>query len=264
MAKFCTLFSGSTGNCTYIAGSDTAVLVDAGRSCKQILAAMDARGIDPRTIQAILITHEHTDHISALKVFLKKYNVPVYASEEVLQKLLWDQVLLPEQARVAVTDRSRFAVGSFEIESFDTPHDSVHSLDYRICTADGRKIAVATDLGYITDAVREMLTGCDLVLLESNYDPNMLSVSAYPYHLKRRIASNTGHLSNEACAEELIHLVKTGSTRFVLGHLSQNNNTPDVAYQASFSQFVLHKMKENIDFVLKVAPRLAPLEMVVL
>ena len=209
MARFCTLFSGSNGNSTYISGSDTALLVDAGRSCKQLMSAMDARGIDPKSIQAILITHEHTDHVSGLRVFLKKIKVPVYAAREVLDRLCWDNIFSPEQPLFAVEDGARFQVGALEIESFDTPHDSVHSLGYRISTPDGRRLTVATDLGYISDPVRERLTGSDLVLIESNYDQRMLSVSDYPYQLKKRIASNIGHLSNEDCSGELSRLVRT-------------------------------------------------------
>lgn len=264
MARFCTLFSGSSGNSTYISGSDSAVLIDAGRSCKQLLAAMDARSIDPKSIQGILITHEHTDHISGLRVLLKKIKAPVYASEAVLEKLVWDKVIEENQPRIALDDGGHVTVGSLEIDSFDTPHDSIHSLDYRVTTPDGCRLAVATDLGYITDSVRAMLTGCDLVMLESNYDLRMLGASDYPYYLKQRIASNVGHLSNEDCAEELIGLVKTGSTRFVLGHLSQNNNMPQLAYQTSFSAFLMNGMREGTDFSLRVASRSGPSEMVVL
>lgn len=264
MARFCTLFSGSSGNCTYLSSSDTAVLVDAGRSCKQILSAMDARGIDPKSIQAVLVTHEHTDHISGLRVLLGRLKVPLYAHGAVLQRLSYEGAVPEGQRMVPLDGGERFTIGSLTVDSFDTPHDSVHSLGYRVYTPDGRSMAVATDLGYISDTVRECLTGADLVLLESNYDKNMLSVSSYPYYLKRRIASNTGHLSNEDCATELIRLVRLGTTRFLLGHLSQNNNLPQIAYQTAACAFVSGGMKEGIDYTLAVAPRSQPSEMVVL
>lgn len=264
MARFCTLFSGSSGNSTYIAASDSAVLVDAGRSCKQLLAAMESRGIEPRSIGAVLVTHEHTDHVSGLRVLLKKLGVPLYATPEVLERLRWDGVLVPGQEAHPVEPGTRLTVGSLEIDSFDTPHDSAHSVGYRIRTPDGRRLAVATDMGYISENVARMLRGCDLVMLESNYEPGMLSACDYPYYLKRRIASNTGHLSNEVCAQELIELVRTGSTRFVLGHLSQNSNTPENAYQASYCALTAGGMREGIDFTLTVASRSGPSEMVVL
>ncbi|MEM1484783.1 MBL fold metallo-hydrolase [Oscillospiraceae bacterium PP1C4] len=264
MARFCTLFSGSNGNSTYISGSDTAVLIDAGRSCKQLMAAMDGRGIDPKSLQAVLVTHEHTDHISGLRVLLGKLKIPVYASHAVLEKLKWEGVLLPDQPAVAIDGGAKLSIGSLEIDSFDTPHDSVHSLGYRITTPDGRRLIVATDLGYISDGVREMLTGCDLVMLESNYEAGMLSTCAYPYYLKQRIASNLGHLSNDDCAGELVRLVKSGSTRFVLGHLSQNSNTPANAYQTSFSALTMNGMQLGKDYTLQVASRSGPSDMVVL
>ena len=196
LARFCTLFSGSSGNSTYIAASDSAVLVDAGRSCKQLLAAMESRGIEPRSIGAVLVTHEHTDHVSGLRVLLKKLGVPLYATPEVLERLRWDGVLVPGQEAHPVEPGTRLTVGSLEIDSFDTPHDSAHSVGYRIRTPDGRRLAVATDMGYISENVAQMLRGCDLVMLESNYEPGMISECDYPYYIKRRIASNTGHLSN--------------------------------------------------------------------
>ncbi len=264
MARFCTLFSGSSGNSTYISSSDTAVLVDAGRSCKQLLQAMEARQIDPRAISAILVTHEHVDHVSGLRVLLKKLKVPVYASPEVLEKLRWDG-RLPEGQPVQEVDSARpFAVGSLRVECFDTPHDSVHSLGFRITTPDGLRMAVATDMGYISDEVRGMLTGCNLVLLESNYESSLLSLCDYPYYLKRRIASNTGHLSNDSCAQELVRLVRTGSTRLILGHLSENSNTPENAYQASTCALESSGMREGLDYTLEIAPRNEPSRMVVL
>lgn len=264
MARFCSLFSGSSGNSTYISSSDTAILIDAGRSCKQLMQAMQARTIDHKTISGLLVTHEHSDHISGLRVLLKKLKIPLFASSEVVEKLKWNKLLSEDQVVYELDGNSKFTIGSLNISSFDTPHDSVHSLGYRILTPDGRKIIVATDLGYIRENVREMLTGCDLVMLESNYDERMLSASDYPYYLKKRIASNTGHLSNEECSKELIRLVKSGSTRFVLGHLSQNNNLPELAYQTAFSAFEMNGMREGIDFSLQVAPRSEPSEMVIL
>lgn len=264
MARFCTLFSGSNGNSTYVSSSDTAVLIDAGRSCKQLLAAMEARSIDPKSLQAILVTHEHTDHISGLRVLLNKLKIPIYASQGVLDKLLWDKVITPEQPAFVVDDGDQIAVGSLKVDSFDTPHDSIHSLGYRVTTPDDRRLVIATDLGYISERVRQMLTGSDLVLLESNYEAGMLHACDYPYHLKKRIASNIGHLSNDDCANELVRLVRCGSTRFVLGHLSENSNTPDNAYQTSLCALTINGMQQGRDFTLQVASRSQPSEMVVL
>ena len=264
MARFCTLFSGSSGNSTYISGSDTAVLIDAGRSCKQLLEAMQARQIQPESIHGILVTHEHVDHVSGLRVLLGKLKVPVYASAQVLEKLCWDKRLPQGQQMIAVEPGQPFSVGALQIDCFDTPHDSVHSLGYRVTTPDGRRLTVATDMGYISEEVHRQLLGSDLVLLESNYEASLLSLCDYPYYLKRRIASNLGHLSNDSCARELVGLVHSGSTRLILGHLSENSNTPENAYQAAECALAMDGLREGLDYMLQIAPRNAPSEMVIL
>lgn len=264
MARFCTLFSGSGGNCSYISGADTAVLVDVGRTAKQVLGAMAAREIEPRSLDALLVTHEHTDHVQGIRVFLKKVPLPVYATAEVLEKLCWEQAVPAGHPTVTVMEGQPFSIGSMKVRAFDTPHDSIHSVGYRIQTADGRGIALATDMGFMSDSVRENITGSDLVLLESNYDPSMLSVSGYPYALKQRIVSNLGHLSNEACSQELARLVRYGSTRLVLGHLSRNTNLPELAALSARTVLQGAGMRENADYQLRVAPRDEPMEMVVL
>lgn len=264
MARFCSLFSGSDGNCAYVSGADTSVLVDVGRSAKQVLEAMETRGIDPCSLAALLVTHEHADHIKGIRVFLKKVPLPVYATAEVLEKLFWDQVLSKDHPVVTVMEGEPFQIGSMGVWCFDTPHDSIHSVGYRFQMADGCKIALATDMGFMSDSVREQLIGSDLVLLESNYDPSMLSVSSYPYALKQRIVSNLGHLSNEACARELVRLVRNGSTRFILGHLSRRTNLPELAALSAKTVLNAAGMRENFDYELRVAPRDEPMEMVVL
>ena len=123
---------------------------------------------------------------------------------------------------------------------------------------------IATDLGYVTEEIRQRMTGCDLVLLEANYDQRMLGASSYPYYLKQRIASNQGHLSNESCAAELVGLVRAGTTRLILGHLSQHNNLPQLAYQTAYAALAMDGLRENLDFTLKVAPREEPWDMVIL
>lgn len=264
MAKFCSLFSGSDGNCTFVSGSDTSVLVDVGRSAKQVLEAMAVRGIDPRSLSALLVTHEHADHVKGIRVFLKKVPVPVYATAEVLEKLFWDHILEEDHPVYPVKEGDPFTIGSMSVWCFDTPHDSIHSVGYRFLLPDGRKIALATDMGFISDSVRKEIMGSDLVLLESNYDPRMLGASGYPYALKQRIVSNLGHLSNDACAQELAELVRSGSTRFILGHLSRRTNLPELAALCAKTTLDAVGMRENFDYQLRVAPRDAPMEMVVL
>lgn len=262
MARFFTIASGSSGNCCYVGGSEAGVLVDAGISCKGILTGMSAREVPMSMVKAILITHEHIDHIRGLKVLLKKHSLPIYASAQVLDYLTQKDCVPPE-ARLEAVEGS-MEVAGMKISSFHTSHDSVHSLGYRIHTADDRLIGIATDLGYVSDDVSNNIKGCDLILLESNYEPAMLMNGSYPYALKRRISGKEGHLSNADCADLLPELVRSGATRFVLAHLSKENNMPPLAYQTSLSRLTGADMVLGSDFVLAVAERSAPGEMMVL
>lgn len=263
MARFFTIASGSSGNSCYVGGSGAGVLVDAGVSCKAILSGLDEQGVLPEQVKAIFITHEHIDHIRGLRVLLKKLPVPVFASAPVLNFLLEGDYLPPDACLEAMEEAPAHVAG-MEITAFRTSHDSVHSLGYRIHTADDRTIGVATDLGYVSEAVKTGIFGCDLVLMESNYEPSMLMNGSYPYYLKKRIAGECGHLSNEACAALLPELVRTGTTRFVLAHLSKENNVPALAYQTSLAGLSGADMNEGGDFLLTVARRSAVGDLMVL
>lgn len=251
MARFCNLFSGSGGNCTYIGGNDGGILIDAGVSCKRIETALMQRNIDPKSIRAIFVTHEHNDHISGVRVFATKNNAVVYATEGTLAGM--DRLgIINGKYQTVTVDRSHNDVAGMDIIPFDTMHDTPESCGYIIHTSDDRKIAVATDIGFVTDTVRQALTGCDLVLIESNHDVHMLRNGNYPYYLKQRIFSATGHLSNESCADELPSLAQNGTTRFYLGHLSHENNLPQIAYNTSLNRLVSSGLKLGRDFMLKV------------
>lgn len=233
MAKLYPLFSGSSGNCTLVSSGKGSILVDAGVSCKAILGALGQINVSPDKINGILITHEHSDHIKGLSIFTKRFPLPVYSSREVLEYLQDGNYVHPDCPLYEIS--SPIEVGGMLVTPFDTPHDSVHSLGFRIDTDKGHSIGIATDLGYITDGVRAGLSGCDLVMLESNYDSAMLQCSRYPYYLKRRISSKHGHLENQACARQLAELAQNGTNRFVLCHLSKENNMPEVALQTVYA-----------------------------
>jgi phosphoribosyl 1,2-cyclic phosphodiesterase len=208
--------------------------------------------VDINTIQGVLITHEHSDHINGLKVLLKRTNIPLFASRGTIE-YLWVNGYIPAHTRVTACDGD-FCIGDIEAAAFETPHDASHSVGYKFLMPDGRRVGVATDLGHVSDTVRQSLEGCDLVMLESNYDPGMLECSSYPYPLKRRIKSDFGHLSNDDCAAMLTSLVKSGATRFVLGHLSEQNNIPELARSTALSALLNESLKEGVDFTLNVAP----------
>ena len=201
MAELCPLFSGSTGNSYYIGSKSSGILVDIGRSCKQVTTVMQRCGIDPLSVQGILITHEHSDHISGLRVFASKYHIPVFASKGTLGALESMGILNDKYPAYTIEDTLELA--GMHVNAFRTPHDCTESFGYRIEAEDGHTVTVATDIGHITPEVEENLHGTDLAVIESNHDIGMLRTGPYPYSLKRRILSDFGHLSNTACADLL-------------------------------------------------------------
>lgn len=253
MAKVCPLFSGSSGNSYYLESGDTAILLDIGRTAKQIQERLALCDASIEKIKGIFITHEHTDHIKGLRVFASRHHIPVYASPGTLQALEG----MGELAKVTYAPivAAGMEVGELFIRSFPTSHDSAESVGYQIELPQERKITLATDLGVLTQPVKECLQGSDLVILESNHDVGMLQNGIYPYPLKRRILSDTGHLSNHDCADYLPELIRQGTTRILLSHLSHENNTPDLARQTSLCSLQVNGMQENVDYQLYVAPR---------
>lgn len=250
MAELCALYSGSTGNSYFIGSKASGVLVDIGRSAKQTTNILNRCAIDPLAISGILITHEHTDHVSGLRVFASKYHIPVFASVGTLSALESMGMLNASFPVYSIEDTLQ--LGDMQISAFRTPHDCAESLGYRIRTADGKVVAFATDLGYVTPEIEENLLGADLTVLESNHDIGMLRTGPYPYSLKRRILSDHGHLSNTACAEILPTLFESGTKHFVLAHLSRENNTPDIARQTAICGMQMAGIEDG--YILDVAP----------
>ena len=252
MSRICSLFSGSRGNCTYISNAHGSILIDAGVSACRIEAALKERDIDPASIDALFVTHEHTDHISGVRVFASRYGTRVYATKGTLEQLDGMQILNGKFPVEAITN-SGIETAGMKIAPFATSHDCKDSCGYVIKTYDGRKIAIATDLGYVSDEVLQSITGCDYVIIESNHDIHMLEAGYYPYPLKRLILSDKGHLSNDACAKLLPHLAQTGTTRFLLGHISENNNLPQIAYHTALNSLTGSGLRPDRDFLLSTA-----------
>lgn len=250
---FYPLFSGSSGNCYVVSHEGTIILLDAGLPGKKITEALALCRIDPREIDAIVVTHEHRDHVSGVGVLSRRYDIPVYTNVntwEAMTPIIGD--IAPKNTRIIDTGRD-FFIGSVNVYPFAIPHDCAEPVAYSF-HAGKRKLTCATDIGHVTQAVEAQLQGSDLLLIESNHDTDMLNACSYPASLKRRILGNHGHLSNENCGKLLVRLANQGLSRAILGHLSRESNTEERAY-SSAADTLLKSGIGKADFELSVAHR---------
>lgn len=252
MPKICPLFSSSEGNCIYVSGSGGGLLVDSGVSCKAIMEALQSRNIELSEIGGILVTHSHSDHTRSLKTLAHKLGVPVFATADTF-KTIEQQGRIGSDAKKIEID-GEFEVSGIAVTPFATSHDAAGSVGFSFVMPDLTKISVCTDLGVVTDEVRCAIKGSNALLIESNHDLNMLKNGPYPHELKLRIMSDKGHLSNVSCAAELPELLKSGTTRFILGHLSQHNNQPMIARSCAESVLIGEGAVNGRDYLLNVAP----------
>ena len=252
MLLFTTLYSGSSGNSTLIRSSSGALLIDMGCSCRRTLKELYSLKIAAHDLCGILITHEHSDHIGGLKTFLKNYRVPVYGSRKTLEAIDEKGIFSPDTDVFSVEPGTCFDISGMSVYPFRTSHDSADCVGYKI-TADGASLAVATDIGRITDEAWNALEGCELVGLESNYDDNMLLTGPYTYQLKSRIRSAKGHLSNDDCAGAAVRLAQSGTRHMVLMHLSKENNLPELALTCCLSALEDNGLSDRMN--VRVAPR---------
>ena len=253
MLTYASLASGSSGNAALVSCGSTHILLDAGISARRITAGLKSLGVEPAALTAILVTHEHHDHIAGLAVLTKKLRVPVIASAPTCRQLGGRiptlDGLLREQA-----PGTGMQLGGLWAESFSTPHDAAGSVGYSIA-ADGCRVVLCTDLGYVTPQVKQAVTGCDLLVCETNHDEDWVRSGPYPYALKQRVLGDYGHLSNEAGAELAALAVQSGARTVVLAHLSSENNTPAHARQAVCRRLCRDGIDPDRDLSLAVAPR---------
>ncbi|MBB6674357.1 MBL fold metallo-hydrolase [Cohnella nanjingensis] len=227
--RFTVLASGSTGNATVVSSDAATVLIDAGLSGKKIEELMKAREVSGTELDAIFVTHEHSDHIKGLGALARKYELPIYANEKTWGAMAKHVGELPDGQRKVLPTGGVMELFDLRIESYAISHDAVEPVGYCFHSG-GRKLTLATDLGYVSDKVMQQLLQSDVLVLESNHDVDMLRMGRYPWNIKRRILGDTGHLSNEAAGEALCRLLAEGRTRRVyLAHLSQEHNLMDLA-----------------------------------
>lgn len=255
--RLCSLYSGSSGNCIYIGSERTHILVDVGVSTKKIVEALHAIDVKPEELNGILITHEHSDHIGGLGVFLRKYGIPVYGTSKTLEAVSCYKNLGKVDFSLfqSITPEKSFLINDLYVKAISTWHDAADPVCYTVTNED-KKISLATDLGDYDDHIVHSLSGCDAMLIEANHDIRMLEVGPYPYVLKKRILSQYGHLSNERGGQLVRELLNDHIKGIYLGHLSKENNYPDLAYESVKSELFGNPYSNDVrDFNMMVASR---------
>lgn len=251
--------SGSSGNCIFVGTEESGILIDAGISMKRIREGLEAEGLSLDRIQAIFITHEHTDHISGLGPVLRKVPIPVYATGETIEAIWTKSAMngVSEDLFHAVDTGRSFQFRDLEILPVSISHDAANPVCYTL-QAEGKKIGIATDMGCYTSEIVDHLKDCDSLLLEANHDINLLQVGSYPYSLKMRILGERGHLSNDASARLIQELLHPGLQYILLGHLSKENNFPELAYRTVAYELEQNPVWSTMETELLVANRQEP------
>lgn len=252
--RFSPLFSGSSGNSIYVGCDDAHLLVDAGMSGARIIQEMERVGVDPKALNAILVTHGHNDHIRGIGILSRKFDLPVYATEGTWEEMYGKLGNMAEKNVRIIQPEEDFFLGSIDVMPFPTPHDAGGSVGFSF-SAGGARLSIATDLGSIRDSWLKYVRGSDAVLLESNYDPDMLKAGPYPYDLKQRILSRRGHLSNDDAGHVAVELIRSGTKQIVLGHLSRENNFPELAMRSLELHLIQAGIEPHRDCALYVASR---------
>ncbi|NLK95455.1 MAG: MBL fold metallo-hydrolase [Clostridiales bacterium] len=228
--KFCPLYSGSSGNSIFVSTEKARILIDAGLPGKKIYDALESIGESAENLDGIFVTHEHSDHIKGIGVVSRKYDIPIYANSNTWSAMENSLGKIKEHNIKIIDRRSIVNIEDMSVKSFAIPHDAASPVGYTVVNND-KKVSVATDFGVFTEEIYVNIKDSNIVLLESNHDVNMLKFGPYPYNLKRRILSEVGHLSNDDCGEAIVALAKSSiGKKIILGHLSNTNNNPDLAY----------------------------------
>lgn len=258
--RLCSIASGSSGNCIYIGSEATHLLVDVGISGKRVEAGLNSLELTGKDVDGILITHEHSDHISGLGVICRKYNIPIFATRGTIKAILHSGGKNAPEAGLfnEIEADSKIIIKDLSVNPMRISHDATEPVAYRIGYGN-KKVAICTDLGVFNDYTVECLKGMNALLLEANHDVNMLQVGPYPYYLKQRILGDRGHLSNENSGRLLNKILNDNMEAIVLGHLSKENNMPELAYEAVRMEITMGDCPYRAeDFRLMVAERSEP------
>lgn len=253
---FCPLFSGSSGNSTFIASNNAKILVDAGLAGKTIEKALSSIHQSPNDIDGIFVTHEHIDHIKGVGVLSRKYDIPIYTNESTW-KAMSKNIGKIKEHNIKIILNDYVNIKDMDIVSYKISHDAIDPRGYEICS-ENKCACIATDLGFLSKELKEILYNADVILLESNHDVEMLKFGPYPYNLKRRILSKIGHLSNDDCGKAILDIINNKFKKVILGHLSKTNNYPELAYQTVINILNDNKVNLNRDINISMANRSMP------
>lgn len=237
MFNFCSLYSGSSGNCLFVETDNTKLLIDAGVSLKKIEEGLNNMNIDPSSLNAILVTHEHSDHIKSLGSLSKKFDLPVFANQKTFDAMSKQVEKISDKNIKKFNVNEKFCVNDLEINPFSIHHDAADPCGFNFINND-KKISIATDIGHMDNEILKKLEGSSFILLESNYDPEVLKYTKYPFLLKQRIAGPNGHLSNNMAGKVINYLINNGLNTAMLGHLSKESNFPALAYQTVADEII--------------------------
>lgn len=255
MIKYCSIGSGSSGNCHLVGTKNTNILIDAGLSGKRITDSLKDIDIDASKIKGIFVTHEHSDHVKGVGILSRKFDLPIFSNYKTWLAIK-DKVGKVDLKNVRIFENDKFyQIDDMIIKPFSIEHDAADPVAFSLMGENGGKISIATDMGHITENIRNNITGSDLVVLESNYDKEMLLMGSYTYSLKKRVMSNSGHLSNEDAARCAVNLIESGTDKILLAHLSKENNFPQLAYETSNHIFKDNGIKIGKDVFLDVLMR---------
>ena len=258
MLNFCSLYSGSSGNSLFVETENTKILIDAGMSCKKIEEALSSIEVNPSSINAILVTHEHSDHVKGISTISRKFDIPVFSTKETFEAMPTQTEKISENNINYFNPSEKFYINDLGILPFSIPHDAANPCGFNIIKDNNTQISIATDIGHMTKAIVDKLEGSKFILLESNYDTEVLKCCAYPFKLKSRIASENGHLSNTMAGKTITYLTKNGNLKTaMLGHLSKESNFPALAYQTVVDELISNNAS-NDSLSLSVASRDCP------
>lgn len=263
MLNFLSLSSGSSGNCYYVGNESSGILIDAGISAKNIRKFLSDKGISIKTVMGMLITHNHSDHVRGIEVLARRNSIPVYTTSMVWESILKPRSTLSKDLFREICLQEKFLLAGFEIEAFPVSHDAPETIGFHICSGD-QKMTIVTDLGHICNIAAPYIKAARLLVIESNYDEQMLLNGSYPYFLKNRIMSDKGHLGNHQTSAFLAENINSKLQYICLAHLSKNNNTPELALR-SLSEALLKKdFKPDSLLNLSVLNRNLPSDIIIL